>query len=558
MKNKQRLWMLIMVICLLFAGLPGYAEDTGVIKALTCNSQSRTVSFTVDFGDNTAVESILVSITQKDWDQADDTAAQNVAAFAEIQGENGIFSGTLKFGYVKSGWYDFTVSDIKAVNGEETVPLQERRKQFYYADQDTVEQAIQAFQDSTVDTIAQVIQTYAVVMGIPDAPQYTASMAKAFISIKNTQYNQFSDSQNAFADIVAALEKTAAVEGILTENDLKQAVLQYGATLGIELDSELDFADVAQIFSGMKEEILTSVDVVQALRENLRIAAGLTALNHANRESASAVLEQYNDVFKLDLSGKYASNKVDVNKGIVGKNFLTVVQLRETFAKRLDEIGKKNPPENGNGSYTPSKSNTIYTVPALNQPEPTPTSKPESVSVFSDLDNVQWAKESVLALHEQGIIAGYADGTFRPSAAIRREEFVKMLVTAFVGQAENAVLEFQDVDQDAWYYPYIAAAVQAGIVSGIEDDVFGIGLEISRQDAAVMLYRILQRPAAAEAEKFADDREIAGYAQEAVYAMREANIINGVGDNLFQPRSPITRAEASRIIYESLRSMKNE
>ena len=47
-----------------------------------------------------------------------------------------------------------------------------------------------------------------------------------------------------------------------------------------------------------------------------------------------------------------------------------------------------------------------------------------------------WAYGAVKALKEKGVISGYADGSFAPDRTVTREEFVKMIVTAF--SLENA------------------------------------------------------------------------------------------------------------------------
>jgi hypothetical protein len=56
-----------------------------------------------------------------------------------------------------------------------------------------------------------------------------------------------------------------------------------------------------------------------------------------------------------------------------------------------------------------------------------------------------------------------------------------------------------------------------------------------------------------ETNLFSDDAQIAGYAQDAVYSMRSAGVINGVGGNEFKPGAGATRAEAAQIVYGVLK-----
>ena len=51
---------------------------------------------------------------------------------------------------------------------------------------------------------------------------------------------------------------------------------------------------------------------------------------------------------------------------------------------------------------------------------------------------------------------------------------------------------------------------------------------------------------------FGDDAEIAEYAKEAVYWLRANNLIDGVGNNMFAPKEPVTRAMAAKLIASVL------
>jgi len=122
---------------------------------------------------------------------------------------------------------------------------------------------------------------------------------------------------------------------------------------------------------------------------------------------------------------------------------------------------------------------------------------------------------------------------------------------------ENAECDLSDLDKNAWYYKYVASAVQAGIVLGHDDGTFGVGEYITRQDMTVMLDRCLG-DLLAEAdmsELFADDAAIAEYAKDAVYSVKGAGIVNGVGANNFDPTGTATRAMAAKVICEALKLM---
>ena len=69
---------------------------------------------------------------------------------------------------------------------------------------------------------------------------------------------------------------------------------------------------------------------------------------------------------------------------------------------------------------------------------------------------------------------------------------------------------------------------------------------------AVIIYRAMQFKGIVlngnETEKFEDQDEISKYAVSSVNSMKNAGIINGIGNGYFAPKSTATRAEAAVII----------
>ena len=120
-----------------------------------------------------------------------------------------------------------------------------------------------------------------------------------------------------------------------------------------------------------------------------------------------------------------------------------------------------------------------------------------------------------------------------------------------IEEVENT---FADV-ADMWYKPYVLKAKSFGIVNGISDTEFGIGSNITRQDMAVMISRTIKK-LGIETEKtdvnaFADDGKVSDYAKESVLFMKSIGLIEG-NNNEFRPIDNLTRAEASKVIYELL------
>ena len=175
---------------------------------------------------------------------------------------------------------------------------------------------------------------------------------------------------------------------------------------------------------------------------------------------------------------------------------------------------------------------------------------------FTDLRETHWAYKSVSVLYEANIISGVTETEFEPSREIKREEFAKMLISAMGLEINNEENIFADVEPGAWYAGFVNTAYKNGIVNGISDEKFGVGESIKRQDMAVMIYNAMKKRGFLAEKKeitFADSGDIAEYAKEAVAALYDINVINGVGDNSFAPCQTATRAQAAVIIERALK-----
>src|SRR3990167_8553959 len=74
-------------------------------------------------------------------------------------------------------------------------------------------------------------------------------------------------------------------------------------------------------------------------------------------------------------------------------------------------------------------------------------------NVFSDVPENVWFNGYVCALYNQGIVKGFADGTFKPYESLTRAEAAKIIHLAF-GMEYSCTLPklFKDIDNLSWYY----------------------------------------------------------------------------------------------------------
>ncbi len=206
---------------------------------------------------------------------------------------------------------------------------------------------------------------------------------------------------------------------------------------------------------------------------------------------------------------------------------------------------------NGGGKVNIDTGDTTY-VPGTEVITPaTPVITPAPATpVFTDLEGADWAADAISALSEQGIINGKGDGKFAPADNVTRAEFVKIIVSAFGGVNSAASCNFFDVADD-WSKPYIATALHNGFVSGVSETEFAPAGQITREQAAVIIYKVLTSNGKAldVAGSFADEATVSDWAKDAVSALKGAGIVSGRDGDNFCPADKLTRAEAAKLIY---------
>ena len=111
---------------------------------------------------------------------------------------------------------------------------------------------------------------------------------------------------------------------------------------------------------------------------------------------------------------------------------------------------------------------------------------------FSDVaDN--YTATAIETLRLMGVLDGYSDGTFRPNAALTRAQFCKMAVYAMDGGSElgrySTVTIFPDVKPSFWASSYINMAAKKGIIAGFADGKFKPNQTVTAGQAVTILMR---------------------------------------------------------------------
>jgi len=178
-----------------------------------------------------------------------------------------------------------------------------------------------------------------------------------------------------------------------------------------------------------------------------------------------------------------------------------------------------------------------------------------SAVTLSDIQN-HWAKEYIEYGVQKGYISGYADGTFLPDKTVTRAEFSKMINNAIgitaTGSAKGA---FSDVVSSEWYFNEVKKAENAGYITGYEDGTFRPSNTVTRQEAAVILSRlVIPTSSRADINTFGDGKTIDTWATDAVSMIAFKGYIKGDENGNFIPKGQLTRSQAAKLICEFVKN----
>ena len=177
--------------------------------------------------------------------------------------------------------------------------------------------------------------------------------------------------------------------------------------------------------------------------------------------------------------------------------------------------------------------------------------------VFTDLSPEHWCYAKIMDFEKKGYVCGYSDNTFRADRTITRAEYVK-IVNNFFGYkpSEKTTSAFKDVNSGDWFMPYVNEAVDRGYIEGFEDGTFRPQDPIRRQEATVILARILKidkevYPADHKdgLAQYSDSDEVQEWARVAIHSYSVYNFINGYEDGTLRILRNVTRAETVELLH---------
>ena len=115
---------------------------------------------------------------------------------------------------------------------------------------------------------------------------------------------------------------------------------------------------------------------------------------------------------------------------------------------------------------------------------------------------------------------------------------------------EVKISPFRDVSTDAYYYEAVKWAQKKGITGGIGDGLFGPNQPCTRAQIVTFLWRAAGSPVVNYAMDLADVSGDAYYAEAVRWALSQG-ITTGTADGKFSPNAPCTRAQAVTFLFRA-------
>lgn len=202
-------------------------------------------------------------------------------------------------------------------------------------------------------------------------------------------------------------------------------------------------------------------------------------------------------------------------------------------------------------------------------------------AVFSDLTPDHWAYQYVNYMVCAGIVSGYPDGTFRPNNSLTRGQLAKIVANT-AGYVEPATGQtYEDVPPDSTFYTFVERLTSRGIIGGYacggsgepcvapgNRPYFRAGANASRGQISKIVSNAAGFSDPPSGQAFADVPPGSTF-YDWVQRLASRSIMSGYAcggagepciapGNLpyFRPASDATRAQTSKIVYNSFVTAK--
>ena len=173
---------------------------------------------------------------------------------------------------------------------------------------------------------------------------------------------------------------------------------------------------------------------------------------------------------------------------------------------------------------------------------------------FTDVDTAKWYHLSVDYVLTHKMMNGVSNRAFAPNANLTRGMLVQILYN-LEGKPKGTAANFSDVQADAWYAKAVGWAASNKVVTGYADGTFRPNAAVTREQAAAILYRYAQSKGIdvsvgenTNILSYVDVQQASEYAIPALQWAVGAGVLNGKNGGRLAPTGTATRAEIAAIM----------
>ncbi len=154
-----------------------------------------------------------------------------------------------------------------------------------------------------------------------------------------------------------------------------------------------------------------------------------------------------------------------------------------------------------------------------------------------------WYEEDAIKAFEAELINGVDAFTFHGEGTMTRAMALTILYRMVQPEGEFAPASYEDVPQGIWYEIPVNWGTQEGIVNGVGNNRFDPESTVTREQFVTMIMRLCGTEEEAELT-YIDTELISPYALTAMKQAQAAGLIKGYNDNTLRPQSGLRRSEA--------------
>ena len=358
---------------------------------------------------------------------------------------------------------------------------------------------------------------------------------------------------------------------------MKLNKLSLSLAITLALGSTFGMAHAETTAAHVKSEVSATANKAEVAAKSDEHRVDTSVKNDAKRVDTSVK----NDAKRVDTSVKNDAKRVDTSAKNDAKHATTVVKHDakhadasvKSDAKHVDASAKNDAKrvdtsiKNDAKRVDTSVKNDVKEDAAKVEGKKAVKAKENlPAGVYPDTKD-NWARDAIQAMTQAGYLSGYADNTFKPGAQITREQaaaiYGKVLQHNLNEQeladivTKESSTSYSDVEADRWSSSAIKLVSAAGVMEGTSKTAFTPSKTMDREQfvasAASLAKKLnLSTPVKTEKVTFKDEASISSaYLADIQYMAQRGIVASGATEN-FNPKQPVTRAQAATILNRML------